>query len=380
MKHRSTRTLGLLLALALAVAVPAALGKPKPKPKHQAKAAKKTGHPSRGRDVQHVFVIMLENHSQQGVIGDPNAPAITALAHRYASASNYYGVTHPSLPNYVAFLSGSNWWSNSDDAGQRFDHVNLVDQLERAHRTWAGYMEAMPADDKLVEAWPSTANALYASKHNPFVLFEDIRNDPARLAHVKPYAQLATDLKRQATTPDFAFIVPDQCNDMHGGVYTAVPGHPETPCPYGSTSDDANDAALKQKADAWVKQAVDTITASPAWKGGKSVIVVTADEGDYTGNAETGGWDSPAGCCDSPVLPAGAPAVSATWPGGVYGGGLVPTVVITNHGGPPSGYVSTVPYNHYSLLATIEQLWGLGKLVYASDTAQVTPMLDLFPK
>jgi len=374
MRNRTLKAAGALLALALAVAVPAALGKPK----QDGGPAKKSAHADAGRDVQHVFVIMLENHSQQGVIGDPNAPFITSLAHQYASATNYYGVTHPSLPNYVAFLSGSNWWSNSDNPAQRFDHVNLVDQLEQAHRTWAGYMEAMPTD-KLADYWPSSSNALYASKHNPFVLFEDIRTDPARMANVKPYTDFATDLKKESTTPNFSFIVPDQCNDMHGGVYTAVPGHPETTCPYGSANDDANDAALKQKADAWVKAAVGTIMASPAWKGGKSVIVVTADEGDYSGNTTNGGWASPAGCCDSPILPAGAADVNSAWPGGVYGGGLVPTVVVTNHGGKTDGYVDPTPYNHYSLLATIEQIWGLDRLGYASDTAQVTPMLDLFP-
>jgi phosphatidylinositol-3-phosphatase len=221
---------------------------------------------------------------------------------------------------------------------------------------------------------------LYASKHNPFVLFKDVRQSPARMTNVKPYTRFEKDLQNVATTPNFAFIVPDQCNDMHGGVYSAVAGHPETPCPYGSTNDDANDAALKQKADAWVKTAVHTIKSSPSWQDGKSVIVITADEGDYTGKEETGGWESAAGCCDSPVLPAGDPDISSSWPGGVYGGARVPTVVITNHGGPPSGYVSSVRYNHYSLLATIEKVWGLKKLVYASDWKHVRPMLDLFPR
>ena len=373
MSPRKLRILAVVTTLVMAAAVPTSF----------ALAGRDRGgfneHHDNGRDIQHIFVIMLENHSQQGIIGDPNTPFITSLANHYASASNYYGVTHPSEPNYVAFLSGNNWWINNDSPDNRFDHKNLVDQLEAAHKTWAGYMEAMPANDKTVDYWPSSGNPLYASKHNPFVLFDDIRNNPARMANVKPYTEFAEDLEKASTTPNFAFIVPDQCNDMHGGVYTAVPGYPETICPYGSANDDANDASLKQKADAWVQQAVHTIMASPAWKTGKSVIVVTSDEGDYSGNAVNGGWDSPAGCCDSPFLPAGDPDINAAWPGGLYGGGLVPMIVVANHGGRTGGYVSNAPYNHYSLLSTIERVWGLGKLGYTSDTTQVKPMLDLFP-
>jgi len=333
----------------------------------------------RASDVQHIFLIVLENHSKQSVIGDPNTPYITSLANRYAQASDYYGVTHPSEPNYLAMISGSNWWLNQDDPSFMTDHVNIVDELQAAHRTWAAYMEAMPAD-KTAQYWPSSADPLYANKHNPFVHFTDIVNDPARMANVKPYTSLASDLARASTTPDFAYIVPDQCNDMHGGVYDAIPGHPETPCPYNDTNDDPADVSLKQKADAFVKTTVQTIMASPSWHDGQDVIFVVSDEGDYTGNPETGGWDSPAGCCDSPVLPAGDPDISATWPGGVYGGGLVPAVVIVNHGGKTGGYVSTTPYNHYSLLATIEDVWHLPLLAYTADTAQVTPMTEFLTK
>jgi phosphatidylinositol-3-phosphatase len=68
----------------------------------------------------------------------------------------------------------------------------------------------MPSDDKTADYWPNTTDKLYASKHNPFVLFNDIRNDPARMANVKTYDAVSTDLASVATTPDFAFIVPDQ--------------------------------------------------------------------------------------------------------------------------------------------------------------------------
>jgi len=337
------------------------------------------GSPKSAGHLKHVFVIVLENHSKNSVIGDPNAPYITSLASKYAVAANYYGVTHPSEPNYVAMIAGDNFGLNADDPSQRFDARNLVDQLQATGHTWDAYEESLPSVGYTGDYWPSSSNALYASKHDPFVLFDDIRNNPARLAHVKPYTSLASDLNGKSA-PDFAFIVPNQCHDMHGGVYTpvAADGSDGSPCPYGDTNDDPNDAALKQKADAFVKQAVHTIMTSKAWSGNSAIFVI-ADESDYNGDTETGGWADASGCCDSPVLPAGDPAVSPSWPGGVYGGGLSPAIVITTHG--PRHYVSKTPYNHYSLLTTIEQNWHLGYLGHAGDTAGgVRPMNDLLGK
>lgn len=329
--------------------------------------------------LDHVFVIMLENHSQSSVIDDVNAPYITSLAHTYGMASNYYGVTHPSLPNYVAAISGSNWFVNDDNPANRFDHTNLVDQLEAHGKSWGAYMESMPANDKLVDNWPLDSNALYASKHNPFVLFNDIRNNPTRLAKVKPYTDLQADLNSRHA-PDFVWISPNQCNDMHGGVFVAVAGHPETPCFFGSAKDDPNDASLKAKADAFVKSAVAMIMSSKAWTGNSAIFILT-DENDFTGNAATDGWESAAGCCDSPILPPGYQFLNSkglpdgkVWAGGMYGGGLIPAIVVARHG--VRHYLSTKPYNHYSLLRTIEEAWGLGYLGNASDKAQVHSMRE----
>jgi hypothetical protein len=315
------------------------------------------------------FVIVLENHSEHSVIGDVNTPFISSLAQQYGLAASYFGVTHPSEPNYVALISGSNWFINNDNPANRFDHTNLVDELEARHISWGGYMEALPADP-LADFAPSAADPLYASKHNPFALFTDIRSDPARVANIKPYTALAGDLNGPHA-PRFVFISPDQCNDMHGGVNHAIAGHPETPCPFNSTNNDPNDVRLKQNADAFVHGAVTTIMSSRAWTR-HSAIFIIADEGDFTGNAVNGGWDSPAGCCDSPVLPAGDPDISAQWPGGLYGGALVPAVIIDPSG--PRHFVSDTAYNHYSLLRTIEDDWNLGELAFTSDHAQVSTM------
>jgi hypothetical protein len=340
--------------------------------------------PSSGENaaVKRIFVIMLENHSQSTVIGDPNAPYITGLAAANGQATNYYGVTHPSQPNYIAAITGQLDISQmNDNAANHFAWPNLVDQLEASGRTWGAYMDAMPSAGYTGATAPGTV-ALYSSKHNPFVHMDDIASNPARLAKVKPYTDLAADLAAPQA-PDFVWISPDQCNDMHGGVYTAIAGRPETPCPYGSTVDDPFDAALKQKADAFVKGAVETITSSRAWTG-NSVIFVLSDEADFDGTATTTDlWADVSGCCDSPGygsapgLPAGYVLTdngSHPW-SGPFGGGKVPAIVIARNGA--GGIVDDTPYNHYSLLRTIEHAWGLPYLGYAADGANVKAMTPL---
>ena len=334
--------------------------------------------------VKRIFVIMLENHSKNTVIGDPNAPYLTELAAANGEATNYYGVTHPSQPNYIAAITGQlDINQMNDNAANHFAWPNLVDQLESAGRTWGAYMEAMPSAGYTGATAPGSV-ALYTSKHNPFVHMDDVVSSPARLANIKPYTDLAADLA-SPQAPDFVWISPDQCNDMHGGVYATIAGHPETPCPYGNGVDDANDAALKHKADAFVRSAVHTITTSRAWTG-NSVIFVLADESDFDGAAtSTDLWADVSGCCDSPgygiapALPAGYVLIdngSHPW-SGPFGGGKVPAIVIARNG---KGHITdSTPYNHYSLLRTIEQVWGLPYLGYAADGANVrsmTPLLE----
>lgn len=335
--------------------------------------------PSLHSGLDHVFVIMLENHSDHSVIdqrdskGKLVAPYITQLAHTYARADHYYGVTHPSEPNYIAAIGGSTFGVTSDDPTTVLDERNLVDQLEANGLTWNAYMEAMDPNDKLAATAPGK-NALYAIKHNPFVLFSDIRNDPARMQHVKTGDALAADLA-SGDIANFVWISPDQCNDMHGGVYATIQDRPETPCGYGdAVNTDVNDVDLQHKADAFVQTTVQEIMGSAAWSQNSAIFVV-ADENDYDGtNATTGDWESAAGCCDSPYRAPGT--VSDSWPGGVYGGGEVPAILITTHNRHP--FVSHHEYNHYSFLATIEKLWHLGYLNDAGDRRNVPTMDDLF--
>ena len=152
---------------------------------------------SQGRGGNHVrldrvFIIVLENHSAKSVIGDPNTPFITSLAQRYGEAANYFGVTHPSEPNYIAMTSGSNWFTTTTTRRTGTTTPTWSTRWRRA--TSAGTPTWRRCRDPLADFWPSAAQPLYASKHNPFALYTDIRGNPARVAHIKPYTALAGDL------------------------------------------------------------------------------------------------------------------------------------------------------------------------------------------
>lgn len=328
----------------------------------------------------HIFVIMMENHGFDEVIcSNPAAatcatPHITTLARRFGLATQYYGVTHDSRPNYLAAISGNNWYlySDANPSSPGLDHTNLVDQLEAHGRTWSAYMESLPQGRNPDLNWPSDATKLYAPKHDPFAYFTDIRSDPARMALVKPLTRLQADLNG-GHAPDFVWISPNQCHDMHGGVSTTVAAGDGTPCPYDTAqTGTANDFATRREGDVFVEQAIHEITTSRAWTG-NSAIIITWDEDDFAASNQ--------GCCDSPLLAPGSDTegFGANWPAAgagatpeIAGGGRVATIVIARHG--VRGYTNATPFNHYSLLRTIEDAWGLGELGMAGDTRQVHAM------
>ncbi|HUJ55004.1 MAG TPA: alkaline phosphatase family protein [Gaiellaceae bacterium] len=347
--------------------------------RHHGNAAGRSPH------LDHVFVIMMENTAYSDLL-DPsnsNTSFIRSLASTYGLETDYYGVTHTSLPNYVAVTSGSTWGSNADDEAQAdqgyFDHLNLVDQLEQAHVSWKGYMESMPSagytgnygdcssTDPDCTSSP-TGNALYVRKHNPFFQYPDVFDNAHRTGDVVPLTQLTTDLNT-GRVPQFVWITPNICNDMHGGA-------PQ--CPYPNTPTDQYQAALYQDGDTFLRTWVTAIMHSRAWTG-HSAIFITWDEGGYEDSSPYAPEDD-TGCCDSPVLPS-SPANPATGGGGdlaggtEYGGGHVPMIVVTRDG--PHGVTDSTPTNHYSLLQTIEQNWRLPYLGDAGDTVQVHSLAPL---
>jgi hypothetical protein len=349
--------------------------------------------------IRHVFVIVLENEGYETTFGEPsNDPYLAStLPVEGALLTNYYGIGHYSDDNYVALISGQAPNPQTQGDCQVYTDfppsaavgpdglisgsgcvyptsvTTLANQLTQAHLTWKAYMEDMgniPTRESAVCGHPSigapdpTEKAVpgdgYAARHDPFVNFHSIIDDAALCdAHVVPLGTtsgalppsapagttgLATDLRSIATTPNFSFITPNLCDDGH-----------DAPCinQHGSGSPLVNIDAFLQ---AWVP----LITGSPAFKK-DGLLEITFDEAD-TGDASA--------CCNELPGPAAAEP-GETGPGG----GRIGTVLLSPF--IRGGTVTTVPYNHYSTLATIEQLFGLPKLGEAR-TVSATFGRDVF--
>src|SRR6266852_8250748 len=182
-----------MVVLALAVLVA-------PRALSASAAAGSTGR-SDLKNYQHVFVIMMENTGYNSLIGNSNAPWIKMAAQTYGLATNYFGVTHPSQPNYIAATSGStNGVTNDNDT--TITVPNIVDQLEANGKTWKAYMQSLSlCTTKLDHA---CGNQLYERKHNPFVSYADIQSSPARMANIVDLSQLSSDLAA-GTVPDYVW-------------------------------------------------------------------------------------------------------------------------------------------------------------------------------
>jgi phospholipase C len=232
---------------------------------------------------------------------------------------------------------------NSDN-DTTIDVPSIVDQLESHGKTWKAYMQSFSLCSTPFDH--ACGNQLYERKHNPFVSYQDVQSNPARVANIVDFSQFTADLAN-GTVPDYSWISPDQCHDMHGRAAT-----PADPCDFSQIQ------ALISTGDTFVMNAVNAIMNSSAWTG-NSVIFITWDESDFTGSGFQGFGDY-SGCCDAPTG---------------QGGGRV--VMITISHSDHSARTSSVAYNHYSMLATIEDGWNLGCLGFTCDTVNVQPMADL---
>jgi PKD repeat protein len=257
----------------------------------------------------HIVTIMMENTSYSSIIGNSAAPYINSLAGTGAVAGNYFATDHPSLPNYAELTSGQSFPNASSDCDPssscQSTALNISDRITASGRTWKEYAESMGS------ACNKTSSGQYAAKHNPFIYYTDISAASCQ-ANVVDYSHLSGDLSSTATTPNYAFVTPNLCNDMH-------------------------DCSVST-GDTWLSQNVPTILASPAFTQQHSLLVIVWDEDDFSG------------------------ANQVAWIGVGYG-------LKTN-------YVSSVQYDHYSFLKTIETSWGLSTMT-ANDAAAV-PMTDLF--
>ena len=320
----------------------AATTRPAPPSSSAPRAAGKPGH---------IFVINLENKGYDKVWGAGSAAPYLSqtLRARGVLLSEYYGIAHNSNPNYLAQRSGqaSNPMTRADcptfapfrqtgtaalgqvqGSGCVYPEAvpTVAGQLTAAGKTWKGYMEDMQtpcqhpepgAKDDHQGAKPGDQ---YATRHNPFVYFTSITSSPDCERNVVDFTALAGDLQSVDTTPNLAYISPNLCHDGH-----------DNPCVDGSEGGLA-------ASDAWLREQVPAILASPAYKeDGMLVITFDETEGQTTG-------------------PSGIPGGTA--------GGRVGALVLSPLA--KAGTSSDTLYNHFSLLATIEDAFGLPRLGYAA--------------
>ena len=328
--------------------------------------------------VNHVFIVVLENENAGSTFG-PNTqiPYLAkTLTSKGAYVPNYYATGHLSLDNYISMVSGQapNLQTQADcqlytdfspglptSDGQFIGQgcvypsgvQNIATQLEGARYTWRGYMQDMansaPAEPATcrhpdIGAHDSTQTARatdqYAARHNPFVYFHSIIDFPTCQANDVDLSRLAPDLASEATTPNYAFISPDLCNDGH-----------DEPCA------DGQPGGMVQ-ANSFLQSLVPQILASPAYKD-HGLLIVTFDEAE----AEPGTNADASACCNE------RPGPNTINPGGLVpgpGGGRIGAVMVSPCIQPST--VSFLPYNHYSLLRSIEDNFGLSHLGYAGQS------------
>jgi phosphatidylinositol-3-phosphatase len=340
--------------------------------------------------IHHVWVINLENESFGYTFGRPkSAPYLSqTLAGEGALLTDYYGIGHDSLDNYIAQVSGQapdydtgqdcevfipfvqfegenfeKWTKDGQLTGEGCVYPPYVktvgNQMSAQGLSWKAYAEDMGKDPKRdgtteTKLGPACghpklgqtdytddtepANDSYATRHNGFMYFESVIGNQGYCdAHVQTIARLVPDLSSAATTPDLSFVTPNTCNDAHD-----IPK-----CQNGEKGG-------LGKADEWLEKWVPRIVGSPAYAEG-GMVVITFDES---------GEDSDAGGCCGEVEGRGLddPSHPNVNQPGLYGpgGGRIGAVVLSPFVRP--GTRSKADYNHYSLLRTIEDIFGLGHL------------------
>lgn len=321
--------------------------------------------------IRHVFVINIENKGYDETWGpDSQAPYLSrTLRARGVLLNSYFGTAHNSQPNYVAQISGQGPNAQMQGDCQVYSSFvgtgkvapgqylgngcvfpatvpSLPQQLTEHGFTWKGYMQDMgtpcrhPALNTVDDTQQATADDEYATRHDPFVYFRWVTDSPRCQQDVVDLQQLDTDLASADTTPNLSYITPDLCDDGH-----------DAPCA------DGRPGGLVS-ADAFLQTWVPKILASPAFQQ-DGMLVITADESDGPQA------DASACCGEGPAPNAALPGITG------LGGGRVGALVISRWTRPDTW--STTPYNHYSLLASIEDVFGLPYLGYAAS-----PGLDRF--
>jgi hypothetical protein len=257
--------------------------------------------------LHHVWVFVMENHSLGQILGNPNAPFLNRLASRYRVATRFYAPTHPSLPNYLAMISGSTQGCTSDDCTPGYGGPTLARQLTRHGLGWQGFFEGLPR-----RGYTGGDRRNYVRHHNPFVYFRSVTSHPRQLRHLRKLHALRGALRHP---PALSFIVPNNADNMHTGSIRA--------------------------GDRWLSTWIPRVQHSHAYRHG-GVIIIIWDEG-HNDNS---------GCC----LPD-------------LHGGRIPLFIISRHS--KTHHRLHRAATTYTLLRTLESGFRLPHLGLAAHVASL---------
>lgn len=158
-----------------------------------------------GKWFSRIITFMFENHSEREVLADPNFQKYTNLGR---GLENYFGITHPSQPNYIAMTAGD-YFGQATDSNVDLPYSNICDLLEGAGLSWKAYMEDFPGNCN-----PAASAGSYFRKHNPFISYTGIRNTSSRCANIVDSVAFDADLAA-GTLPAYMYFSPNIDNDGH---------------------------------------------------------------------------------------------------------------------------------------------------------------------
>lgn len=251
-----------------------------------------------GKNFDHFMVIVLENENYATVMADPYFSTVAAK-HNGNLLTNYQAITHPSQPNYIAMIGGATLGFSSDNSGTT-SSKSIVDILEPAGITWKEYAENYSqGSNGACNTATSLDSSLYMRKHNPFISFTTVTKSASRCKNIVPATQLKTDIS-SGSVPQFMFYTPNMNDDGH---------------------DTSTSTASK-----WIQGFLEPLLSNTAFNKNLAVLITWDETKDY----------------DIP---------NQVW-----------SVLVGSSVQALANNTDNTAYNHYSILATVEENWSLGNL------------------
>ncbi|KAG2181342.1 hypothetical protein INT43_008925 [Umbelopsis isabellina] len=255
-----------------------------------------------GKNFDHFMVIVLENEDYAAVMADSYFSTVAAK-HNGNLLTNYQAITHPSQPNYIAMIGGSTLGFSRLELfiiKSNFFSKSIVDILEPAGITWKEYAENYTqGSNGACNTATSLSNSLYMRKHNPFISFTTVTSNASRCKNIVPATQLQTDIN-SGSVPQFMFYTPNM-------------------------NDDGHDTSLST-ASKWTKGFLEPLLSNTAFNKNLAVLITWDETKDY----------------DIP---------NQVW-----------SVLVGSSVKALANNTDNTAYNHYSILATVEENWSLGNL------------------